>query len=151
MNIYLKYLLGAGAAGLLYKFLLNKKAALENLKVSSIDVYINKEKTQAAYYLKLFYNLKLGLFNQEKVSINIKSIEATFYLNGIKFATLNNNINTYIPANTSKEINLGASINSGNVIASILDIISEASANITVTGSLLTDLGLITFKETKLV
>lgn len=151
MNTILKLLATAGAAGILYKFLLKKKAALENLEIRSIDVYIDKEKTRNNYFLKLFYNVKLTLYNKETVNINIKSIDARFYLNGIKFGSLQNNVNTTIAPGATKELNLQTSINSSSVITSILDIISENKAGITVVGSILTDLGLIEFKESKLV
>jgi LEA14-like dessication related protein len=149
MNNSIKFLLGAGVASLIYGFLNRKKAALENLKIQNIDVYIDKEKSAANFYLKLFYNIKLNLYNSASVKVNIKSVEAKFYLNGIKFGTLNSNVNTIIEAQSLKDLTLGASVNSADVIASILDIISEEKAEITVVGSLLTDLGLITFKETK--
>jgi LEA14-like dessication related protein len=149
MNNYLKLLLGAGTASLIYGFLTQKKAALENLKIQNIDIYIDKEKSAANFYLKLFYNIKLNLYNSENVKVNIKSIESKFYINGIKFGSLNTNVNTIIEAQSLKDITLGASVNSAEIITSILDIISEEKAELTVVGSILTDLGLITFKETK--
>ena len=148
MNNYLKILLGAGAASLIYGFLNRKKAALENLQLMSVDVYIDKDKSS---FVKLFYNIKLNLFNKENVKVNIKSLEAKIYINGIQIATVNSNLNTIIEANSTKDITIGTSISNGNVIASILDIIAEKKATITVVGSLLTDLGLINFKETKLI
>lgn len=151
MNNYIKFLIGAGVGSLIYGFLNRKKAALENLQIMSIDVYIDKEKSAANFYLKLFYNIKLNLFNSANVKVNIKSLEAKFYVNGIKFGTINSNINTTIAANSLKDLNIGASVSSGEIIASILDIIGEDKSEITVVGSLLTDLGLIQFKETKLV
>lgn len=151
MNNGLKFILGAGVAGLFYAFLNRKKAAIEDLQLMSIDVYIDKEKTAANYYLKLFYNLKLNLFNKAAVKVNIKSLEAKFYVNGIRFAQISNNVNTVIDANSVKDLNIAASVSSGEVIASILDYIGENRAEITVVGSLLTDLGLVQFKETKVV
>lgn len=151
MNNSLKFLFGAGVASLIFGFLNRKKAALENLQIMSIDVYIDKEKSAANYYLKLFYNIKLNLFNSANVKVNIKSLEAKFYVNGIKFGTINSNINTIIEANSLKDLNIGASVSSAEIIASILELIGEDKSEITVVGSLLTDLGLIQFKETKLV
>lgn len=151
MNQGLKFVLGAAGAGLLYTFLNRKKAALENIVVKNIDVAIDLNKTQNAGYLKLFYNLKLMLQNTAKASVQIKSIEATFSLNGIEFADINQIINLSINPQSSKEIVLNPSVNTGNVIASILDIISEGKATISVKGSLMTDLGLIQFEQKKLV
>lgn len=151
MNQGLKFILGAAGAGLLYTFLNRKKAALENIVVKNIDVAIDLNKTQNAGYLKLFYNLKLMLQNTAKASVQIKSIEATFSLNGIEFADINQIINLSINPQSSKEIVLNASVNTGNVIASILDIISEGKATISVKGSLMTDLGLIQFEQKKIV
>lgn len=151
MNNGIKFLLGATAAGLIYSYLNKKKAALENIAIQSIDVYIDNEKTAANYYLKLFYTLKLNLYNSAMVSVNIKSIDANFYLNGIKFGKISTNINQIINAKSTKNLQLDASIATGEIIASILDLISEGSAKIEVRGSMLTDLGLIEFKETKIV
>lgn len=151
MNQGLKFILGAAGAGLLYTFLNRKKAALENIVVKNIDVAIDLNKTQNAGYLKLFYNLKLMLQNTAKASVKIKSIEATFALNGIEFADINQIINLSINPQSSKEIVLNASVNTGNVIASILDIISEGKATISVKGSLMTDMGLIQFEQQKIV
>lgn len=151
MNGIIKILVGAGAAGLLYKFLLNKKAALENIELKNVDVYIDIDKTRKIGFLKLFYNLRLKLYNSANVSVNIKSLEAKFYLNGIEFAEINSNLKTIIEPKKEKYINIAASVNSGNIIASIFEIISEGKANIKVEGSLLTDLGLVTFKKENIV
>jgi LEA14-like dessication related protein len=151
MNNGIKFLIGAAAWGLLYNFLNRKKAALENIGISNIDVAIDLPRTQNANYIKLFYKLKIRLVNTANASINIKSIDANFFLNGIEFANISQNINALIPAGASKEINITASINSGNIIASIIDIISENKAEIEVQGSLMTDLGLIEFQQKKIV
>jgi len=151
MNNGIKFVLAAAGAGLLWNFLNRKKAALENIGVSNIDVAIDLPKTQDAGYLKLFYKLKIRLINTANASVNIKSIDANFFLNGIEFANISQNINALIPAGASKEININASINSGNVIASIIDIISEKKAEIEVKGTLMTDLGMIEFQQKKIV
>lgn len=151
MNQGLKLVLAVAGVGLLYTFLNKKKAALENIVIRNIDVAIDLNKTQDAAYLKLFYNLKLMLLNTAKVSVNIKSLEAKFYLNGIEFSNINQNLNLYIPAASSKDVVINASINSINVITSIIDFISENKAELVVRGSLLTDLGMIEFEQKKLV
>ena len=147
----IKFLIGAAAAGLIFNFLNKKKAALENIGITKIDVAIDLKKTQSNFYLKLFYNLKIAIFNSADVSINIKGIEAKFYLNGIEFAELNNTLKTIVAPKSSNVINLNASVQTAAIINSILDIINEGKAEIEVQGSLLTDLGLIEFKEKKIV
>lgn len=147
----IKFLIGAAAAGLIFNFLNKKKAALENIGITKIDVAIDLDKTKQNFYLKLFYNLKIALFNSADVSINIKGIEAKFYLNGIEFAELNNTLKTIVAPKSSNQINLAASVQTASIVNSILDVISEKKAIIEVRGSLLTDLGLIEFKEQKIV
>jgi len=151
MNNTIKLLLGAGTAAYLFFFLKKKKAALENITLKNVNVYIDIDKTRKIGFLKLFYNLKILLYNEANVSVNIKSLEAKFYLNGIQFADINSNLSTIIEAKKDKTINIAASVNSGNIIASIFDIISEGKAKISVEGSLLTDLGLIEFSKETIV
>ena len=151
MNNSIKILLGTAVAGLLYSFLKKKKAALTDLKFTKIDIAIDLPQTQNFGYAKLFYKIKLGLLNEAGVSINIKSIEAKVFLNGIEFAEINSTLKTIIEAKSTKTINIDASVNSINIINSIIDIITAGKANIKVKGSLLTDLGLIEFSKETIV
>ena len=149
MNTTIKLLLGTVAAGLLFSFLKKKKAALENIAITKIDVAIDLAVTQAIKYLKLFYNIRIELFNSADVSVNIKSIDAKMFINGIEFANIDSNLTTIVKSKSKNTINIAASVNSGNVISSIIDFISEGRATIKIEGTLLTDLGLIEFtKET---
>ena len=84
MNIGLKLIIGAAGAGLLYSFLKKKKAALENIGITKIDVAIDIDKTESAGYVKLFYNIKIELFNSADVAVAIKSIDANIFLNGMQ-------------------------------------------------------------------
>jgi hypothetical protein len=147
----IKFLIGATAAGILFNFLNKKKAALENIGITKIDVAIDLEKTKQNFYLKLFYNLKLKLYNSAGVNVTIKGIEAKFYLNGIEFAEISNNLKTIVLPKSENTINISASVQTASIVNSILDIISEKKAMIEVRGSLLTDLGLIEFREEKIV
>lgn len=151
MNNGIKLIFGAAAAGLIYTFLNKKKAALEDIKISNIDAYIDLEKTKQNFFLKLFYNLKIQLYNNADVSVKIKGIEAKFFINGIEFGSMNSTLKTDIAPKSSNKISLAASVSTGNIISSILDIISEGKATIKVEGTLLTDLGLVEFKEEKIV
>ena len=98
MNNTIKLLLSAGTAAYLFFFLKKKKAALENITLKNVNVYIDIDKTRKIGFLKLFYNLKILLYNEANVSVNIKSLEAKFYLNGIQFADINSNLSTIIEA-----------------------------------------------------
>ena len=151
MNGIIKILLGAGAAGLLYKFLLKKKAALENIGVTRIDIAIDLDKTQSVGYAKLFYKIKLELYNSAEVAVNIRSIEAKILLNGMQIGILESNLTTVIPAKNKNTINISASLATGNAIASIIDIIAEEKGTIKIIGSLGTDLGIIEFTKEKIV
>jgi hypothetical protein len=151
MNNGFKFVLAAAGAGLLWNFLNRKKTALQNIQLKNVDVAIDLKKTQNAGYIKLYYNLKLLLANVENASVKVRSIEAAFFINGIEFADINQTINLIIAPNQEKTINVAASVNTGNIIASIIDIISEGKAEISVKGTLLTDLGLIEFAEKKLI
>jgi len=151
MNNTIKFLLGFTAAGLAYTFLNKKKAALENLEIKKIDVYIDLPKTQQNFYLKLFYNLKINVFNSSSVKVNIKSIDANFFINGIEFAQLSSTLNAIVPSKENKDLLLAASVSSASVVNSIVDIITNNKAEIEVRGTLLTDLGLIEFTKKQLV
>lgn len=151
MNTTAKIILSAISAGLFIGYLKQKKAALEDIKINSVDVAIDIEKTKQAAFLKLYYLLKLNLQNIAPVSINVKSLEAVFFVNGIQFAESNTLMNLVIPPKSNKTLTLNANIASGQIIASLLDIIAEGSATIEVKGTLLTDLGLIEFQQKKIV
>ena len=69
----------------------------------------------------------------------------------MQIGDLHGNLKTIIPAKSKNTINVSASVNTGNIIASILDIIAEGSAKIKVEGSLGTDLGIIEFSKEKIV
>jgi len=151
MNIGIKLLIGAAGAGLLYTFLKKKKAALENIGITKIDVYIDLPKTQAVFYSKIFYRIKIELFNSADVKIDIRSIEAKILLNGMQIGVLESNLKTIIPAKSRNSINVSASVNTGNAITSIIDIITEGKATIAINGSLGTDLGIIEFQKETIV
>ena len=151
MNTLKIFGLLAGAGAIAFAFLKNKKAALQNIEVKKIDVAIDLNETQKTGYLKLFYNLKILLYNSANVNVNIKGIEAKFFLNGIEFAELNSKLSTTIKPLKTNTLFLKSSILSVNIISSIIDIISEGKAKIKVEGTLITDLGVIEFKEEKIV
>jgi len=125
MNTKLLFGLLAGAGAIAFAFLKNKKTALENIEIKKIDAAIDLNKTQQNFYLKLFYNLKLLLFNSANVAVNIKGIKAKFFLNGIEFGEINGALSTIIQPKKSNTINLSSSVLSASVVSSILNIISE--------------------------
>lgn len=141
--------MGAGILFLINK-LKNKKKALENFKIINIDLSIDFKKSKKNWFYKLFYTLKAEIQNNESEAINLKGLNIDLYINKIKVGQLIKTSNIFIPAKSSKIIQVDATILSINVINLILDFLkNNESIILTAKGYLTTNYGNIEVNKTK--
>ena len=147
MNTKFIIAIGAAAAAAAY-FLKEKKQALENLKVSFLDVYIDSANTN--WFDQIAWIFKLKLINSESVAIRVKKIDLDVYINGKKIAEINSSTQITVKANDDEIIRLSTSIKTGNLIVFIADLIADSKPlKINVQGIVSTDLGNININYTK--
>lgn len=143
-------LLLAGAGAVAAYLLKGKKEALENLKISPLDIAIDTQKSKATLWTKLYYNIKLKLINSSSFSINVKSIDLDFSVNGKILANIQRDQNITVPGKDDKVITLSSYIASATAIETILDILADSSKiKLAVTGEVVTDLGAIIINYSK--
>jgi LEA14-like dessication related protein len=101
MKKAIPYILGAGAIFLAFKYFRKAKAAATlNIKLRTIKL---QPISKAAVVLEII--------NPTPASINFNSITADVLINDFALSTLNYQIATNIPANSSVMVNLGIKIN----------------------------------------
>ena len=141
MNTKFIIAIGAAAAAAAY-FLKAKKQAIENLKVSFLDVYIDNANTN--WFDQITWIFKLKLINSESVAIRVKKIDLDIFINGKKVAEINSSQQITVKANDDEIIRLSTSIKTGNAILLITDLIAESKPlKISVIGDIVTDLGTV--------
>ena len=139
MNTKFIIAIGAAAAAAAY-FLKAKKQAIENLKVSFLDIYTDPANTN--WFDKIAFVIKLKLINTENVAIRVKSIDLNFYVNNKKVADINTNNPIVVNANDDTVVRLNTSIKSVNIIILITELIAnKEELKFGIKGIISTDLG----------
>ena len=140
MNNKLILGLGALAAAAIY-FFKGKKEALENVKITPLDIAINKQKTNIR---NLVFNLKLKIANPGNFKVNINNIDLDIIVNNKKISNFQKSNITSIEPNNAKTINVEISVGNLSVVYVILDmILNQEGINIRLLGEVNTDLGAI--------
>jgi LEA14-like dessication related protein len=140
MNNKLILGLGALAAAAIY-FFKGKKEALENVRITPLDIAINKQKTN---FRNLVFNLKLKIANPGNFKVNINTINSDVIVNNKKISNFQKSNITSIEPNNAKTINLEISVSNLAVVDVILNMIADKDGiNIHLLGEVNTDLGAI--------
>jgi len=140
MNNKLIIGLGALAAAAIY-FFKGKKEAIENIRLTPMDIAINKQKST---FMELYFNFKLKIANPSNFAVKINKIEFDIIINGRKISEFNkDNFTTIAPKDTGV-ITLEIAIGNLQVIDAVLNAIAEGGKiNIQLQGMAETDLGAV--------
>lgn len=140
MNNKLILGLGALAAAAIY-FFKGKKEALENVRITPLDIAINKQKTNIR---NLVFNLKLKIANPGNFKVNINTINLDVIINNKKISNFKKSNITSIEPNNAKTINLEISVSNLAVVDVVLNMLADQDGiNIHLLGEVNTDLGAI--------
>jgi LEA14-like dessication related protein len=138
--------IATAAVAALY-FLKGKKQALEDIKFSPKDIAINKSKSNL---YQLVYNFKVLIKNDNKLPVNITSIDLDIAVNNKLVANFETTQTINIPGEASKLITLQISINNFAAVDVILATIANQSGiTIKITGDVVTDLGILNVNYSK--
>jgi hypothetical protein len=131
-----------GAGALLINYLKGKKRAMENLQFEIFKITIDKQKTQRALYLKIFYDIVINVVNDELTPVKIKDTLLNIKVNGRDLGVVKSNLNLLIPRESEKQITLQASFFTLGAISLVKDIVRDGlQASVNVAGFINTDLG----------
>jgi LEA14-like dessication related protein len=140
MNNKLILGLGALAAAAIY-FLQGKKEALENVRITPLDIAINKQKTNIR---NLVFNFKLKIANPGNFKVNINDINLDIIVNNKKIGNFQKSNFTSIEPNNAKTINLEISVSNLAVVDVVLNMLADNDGiKIHLLGEVNTDLGAI--------
>jgi LEA14-like dessication related protein len=138
--------IATAAVAALY-FLKGKKQALEDIKFSPKDIAINSSKSNL---IQLVYNFKVLIKNDNKLPVNITSINLDIAVNNKLVSNFQTTQTINIPGEASKLITFQISINNLAAIDVILATIANNSGiNIKITGDVITDLGVLNVNYSK--
>jgi hypothetical protein len=143
-------LLGSGYA--IFRWLRNKQDAGANLRYEPIDIAIDTERSRAANFFQIYYNVKIRLINDGRASVVVRDIDLVASAGNTKISNITSSTQFSIPANSAKVIQLTAAISTAGVITTVLNIIEDGfNFPLTVTGEILTDLGTLNVSFTKVI
>lgn len=143
-------LLGGGFY--LFRWLRNKQDAGANLKYEPVDIAIDTERSQAANFFQIYYKVKIRLINDGRASVNVRDIDLVASAGNTRISNITSSTQFVVPANSSKVIQLTASISTAGIVNTLLNIIEDGlNIPITVTGQILTDLGTLNITFTKVI
>ncbi len=143
-------LLGSGYA--IFTWLRNKQDAGANLKYEPVDIAIDTERSRAASFFQIYYKVKIRLINDGRASVVIRDIDLVASTGNTRISNITSSTQFSIPANSSKVIQLTASISTFGIVNTILNIIEDGlNIPVSVTGQILTDLGTLNVSFTKVI
>jgi len=143
-------LLGAGFG--LFTWLKNKQEAGENLQYEPVDVAIDSARSSAALWTRIFYTVKLRLVNNGRASVNVRDIDLMARVANSPVGTITTNQAFSVPANSSKVIQLTASISTTGIVNVLYNILEDGiNIEMNISGTILTDLGAVDVQFTKQV
>jgi hypothetical protein len=134
----------------LYIFLRNKKDAAANLTYIPLDIAIDSARSRATNWFQIYYKIKLKLVNNANTSVNVNGIDLNVKFDNNVISQINNNSVFTVPANGNKTIELTAAISTVGFAASLLSLLeNNPRIQITVTGEILTNLGIVDINFTR--
>lgn len=130
---------------------MQKKTALENLKLVPISIAIDSAKSSATLFSQLFYTVKVQLNNNEAQPVYVRGIDLAVFFRGQQIGKIYRDQDFIVPSRSSQQVNLNTSINTYEVVDNIIDLVKKGFKNIefTVSGTVSTDLGEIPVRFTK--
>lgn len=141
-----------GAGALLINYLKRKARAGENLQFELLDVAIDSERTKKARFLKIFYDVKLNLINNENASINVRNVNLNITANGKNIGQINQTINFVVPQQSRKTIAFEIPFFTLGIIGLVMDLVQNGlRVNVNVSGYIDTDLGRVNVDFNKTV
>lgn len=136
----------------LFTWLRNKAEAGQNLQYEPVDVAIDSARSRAAYWARIFYTVKLRLVNNGRASVNVRDIDLMARVGNTPIGTITSNTPFSVPANSTKVIQLTASISTTGVVNVLYNIIEDGiNIEMNINGTILTDLGSIDVQFNKQV
>jgi len=130
--------------GGLIAFLTAKKRAMQNLILNILDIGINSKKSNIR---ELVFNVKIEANNQENLPVVIKRINLNLFANQSIIANFNRSVNLTVLPNEEKEFFIEIRLNNLSAVSTIISALAAGEApELTVKGTVLTDLGTITIE-----
>lgn len=143
-------LLGGGFY--LFRWLKNKQDAGENLRYEPVDIAIDTPRSQAANFFTIYYKITIRLINDGRASVNVRDIDLVASAGNTRISNISSSTQFVVPANSSKVIQLTASISTAGIVTTLLNIIEDGlNIPINVAGTILTDLGTLNVSFTKVI
>lgn len=137
------------AAGAAFYFARGKKELVNQLEVNLLSLNIDREKTSAALFLNIFFNVRLRLFNPTINTLSVKQIFIEFYIDGKLAGSINKTDDFTIKSNTESIINFTAKINTLNLGGQFLKIIQTGEeVKLFASGFIETSFGRVPFSKT---
>jgi hypothetical protein len=131
-----------GAGALLINYLKGKKRAMENLQFEIFKITIDKQKTQRALYLKIYYDIIITVINDEVSPVKVKNTLLNIKVNNRDLGKIESTLNLLIPRESEKQITLQASFFTLGAIGLVKDIVRDGlQASVNIAGFINTDLG----------
>lgn len=128
--------------GGLIAFLAAKKRAMQNLILNILDIGINSKKSNIR---ELVFNVKIGANNQENLPVVIKRINLNLFANQSIIANFNRSVNFAVLPNEEKEFFIEIRLNNLSAVSTIITALAAGQTpELTIKGTVLTDLGTIT-------
>ena len=142
--------IGAGIY-LLSRYLMQKKAALQNLKLVPVSIAIDSAKSSATLFSQLFYTVKVRLNNNEAQPVFVRGIDLDVFFRGQQIGKIYRDQDFIVPSRSSQQVNFNTSINTVDVVENVISLIRGGFKNIefTIRGTVSTDLGEIPVNFTK--
>lgn len=136
----------------LFTWLRNKADAGQNLQYEPVDIAIDSARSSAAMWTRIFYTVKLRLVNNGRASVNVRDIDLSARVGNSPVGTITSSTAFSVPANSSKVIQLTASISTTGIVNVLYNIIEDGiNIQMNIEGTILTDLGFVEVQFTKQV
>lgn len=143
-------LIGGGL--FLFNWLRNKAEAGQNLQYEPVDIAIDSARSGASLWTRIFYTVKLRLVNNGRASVNVRDIDLMAKVGNTPLGTITSSTPFSVPANSTKVIQLTASISTTGVVNVLFNIIEDGiNIEMDINGTILTDLGAVDVQFTKQV
>lgn len=141
-------LLGSGLY--LFTWLRNKQQAGENLQYEPVDIAIDSARSGAALWTRIFYTVKLRLVNNGRAAVNVRDIDLMARVGNSPVGTITTNQAFSVLPNSTKVIQLTASISTSGVVNVLYNILEDGlQIELNIAGTILTDLGTVDVQFTK--